>query len=167
MRARDEAQVFGIIMSTLSCGDYSQIHKMLKRLMKAKEKKFYTLYVGRINPAKLANFADIDMFVVISCPEKSLAFDHREFLKPILTPHELQLALDDSCEFTGHLKADYAEILPASKTFSKSKVTSQKKISSSLAHGDDILDELTTQPSFGSSPEANDPEATFQKNSLM
>lgn len=77
MRARDEAQVFGIIMSTLSCGDYSEIHKFVKSLIKSKDKKFYTLYVGRINPAKLANFADIDMFVVISCPEKSLAFDHR------------------------------------------------------------------------------------------
>ena len=107
------------------------------------------------------------MFVVISCPEKSLAFDHREFLKPILTPHELQLALDDSCEFIGSLKTDYSEILPASKTSCKAEPSIQKKSSSSLPHGDDILDELTTQPSFGSSPETNDPEATFKKNSLM
>lgn len=34
--------------------------------------KFYTFVVGKINPEKLANFMEIDVFVLIACPENSL-----------------------------------------------------------------------------------------------
>jgi hypothetical protein len=82
-------------------------------------KKDYTLAVGKLNPAKLANFADIDLFVcmspreserecvcvcsaladigglyaaVVACPLNSI-IDSKEFFKPIVTPFELELAL--------------------------------------------------------------------------
>ena len=36
----------------------------------------YTLVVGKINPAKLTNFPEIDCFVLVACPEQSLLSDH-------------------------------------------------------------------------------------------
>lgn len=50
--------------------------------------------VGKLNPAKLANFTEIDVFVMISCPQSTLVDDlKKEFFKPVITPFELKLAL--------------------------------------------------------------------------
>ena len=35
-------------------------------------KKAYTISVGKLNPAKLANFAEIECFVLVACPENTL-----------------------------------------------------------------------------------------------
>ena len=43
-------------MSTLSCENYRGMLKKIRGLLKAAEKKYYTLYVGRLNPTKLGNF---------------------------------------------------------------------------------------------------------------
>ena len=51
------------------------------------------LAVGKPSPVKLGNFLEIDSFVLIACPENSL-LDSREFLKPVVTPYELTLALN-------------------------------------------------------------------------
>jgi diphthamide biosynthesis protein 2 len=48
--------------------------------------------VGKLNPAKLANFIEIECFVVVACPENSV-IESKEFFRPIVTPYELELAL--------------------------------------------------------------------------
>jgi diphthamide biosynthesis protein 2 len=48
--------------------------------------------VGKLNVPKLANFQEIDIFVIVACPENSLV-DSKEFFKPIITPFELEIAL--------------------------------------------------------------------------
>ena len=35
-------------------------------------KKSYTISVGKLNPAKLANFMEIECFVLVACPENSV-----------------------------------------------------------------------------------------------
>lgn len=40
--------------------------------MRAKKKKSYTLTVGRLNPAKLANFETVECFVLVGCQEGGL-----------------------------------------------------------------------------------------------
>lgn len=32
----------------------------------------YTIAIGKINPAKMANFMEVDVFVLVACPENSL-----------------------------------------------------------------------------------------------
>lgn len=71
-------------------------------------RKVYTISVGKLSPAKLANFQEVDIFVLLACPENSLvdAVDptglrSREFYKPIVTPYEMMLALDESRAWTG------------------------------------------------------------------
>jgi diphthamide biosynthesis enzyme Dph1/Dph2-like protein len=44
----------------------------LRRILKKERKKSYTLTVGRINPAKLANFEGIECFVLVGCNEGGL-----------------------------------------------------------------------------------------------
>jgi diphthamide biosynthesis protein 2 len=64
----------------------------VKAILKAANKKFYTFVVGKVNVPKLANFQEIDIFVLIGCPLSSL-LDSRDFFKPMITPLELELAL--------------------------------------------------------------------------
>jgi diphthamide biosynthesis protein 2 len=44
----------------------------LRALLKQHRKKSYTLTVGRLNPAKLANFEAIECFVLVGCKEGGL-----------------------------------------------------------------------------------------------
>lgn len=44
----------------------------LRTLLKAKHKKTYTVAVGKLNPAKLANFAEVECFVLVACGENTL-----------------------------------------------------------------------------------------------
>lgn len=55
-------------------------------------KKSYTMVVGKINPAKLANFPEIELWTVIACTENTL-MDSKEYYRPFITPFELAQAL--------------------------------------------------------------------------
>jgi diphthamide biosynthesis enzyme Dph1/Dph2-like protein len=44
----------------------------LRQVLAAAHKKAYTISVGKLNPAKLANFPEIECFVLVACPENSL-----------------------------------------------------------------------------------------------
>ena len=69
-RARD-ASVFGIVVGTLGVGRYMGVVSAVRRLIANANKKSYTLLVGKLNPAKLANFAEIETFILVACPEAS------------------------------------------------------------------------------------------------
>lgn len=49
--------------------------------------------MGRLNPAKLANFDGIECFVLVGCQEGGIVDDAKDFLRPIVTPWEVELAL--------------------------------------------------------------------------
>ena len=44
----------------------------LKRLIRAKHKRAFTFVMGKLNVAKMANFAEVDVFVLVASPENSL-----------------------------------------------------------------------------------------------
>lgn len=44
----------------------------LRQILARAHKKVYTISVGKLNPAKLANFPEIECFVLVACPENSL-----------------------------------------------------------------------------------------------
>ncbi|TPX30405.1 hypothetical protein SmJEL517_g06018 [Synchytrium microbalum] len=98
-KAKD-ADVFGIVVGTLGVASYLPVIDHLKSLIASRSKKSYTLAVGKPNPAKLGNFMEIECFVLVACPENSL-IDSKEFLRPIVTPFELELALTSSEEWVG------------------------------------------------------------------
>lgn len=77
----------------INLDSYGDVIKQLRELVIKRGKKPYMLAVGKPSPAKLGNFLDIDVFCLVSCPENALV-DSKEFLRPIVTPYELMLALD-------------------------------------------------------------------------
>ncbi|KAI0290206.1 putative diphthamide synthesis protein-domain-containing protein [Russula brevipes] len=108
-RARD-ADVFGILVGTLGVASYLPLIAHLRQVLARAHKKAYTISVGKLNPAKLANFAEIECFVLVACPENSLV-DAKDFFRPIVTPFELQLALQPSPTWTGEYVLDFDEVL--------------------------------------------------------
>lgn len=109
-RAKD-ANIVGIVAGTLGVSRYREMIEHLKVLLRKAGKKSYTFVVGKINPAKLANFAEVDVFVLVSCPESSI-FDQSEFYRPIVSPLEMEIACNQAREWTGEYSLDFTELLP-------------------------------------------------------
>ncbi|KAG5999256.1 hypothetical protein E4U54_001972 [Claviceps lovelessii] len=87
------AGVVGILVNTLSVSDYLASIDLLRRKMADAGKKSYTVVVGKLNPAKLANFAEMDGWVVVSCWESGLVEDDAGYWRPVITPFEMEVAL--------------------------------------------------------------------------
>jgi diphthamide biosynthesis protein 2 len=111
------ASVFGILVNTLSVKNYLHILEHVKQQIETAGKKSYTFVVGKINAAKVANFSEVDGWVVIGCWESSL-IESKDFWKPIITPFELSLALKRDVErvWTGEWTSDFQAILEEKKT---------------------------------------------------
>lgn len=108
-KAKD-ADIIGIVVGTLAVARYMDILAYLKTIIKGSGKKYYTFVMGKLNIPKLANFAEIDIFVLVACPENSL-LDSKEFFRPIVTPFELEIALVRGKEWSNQYSADFADVL--------------------------------------------------------
>ena len=84
--------IFGILINTLSVSSYASAAANITAKLKAAGKKSYTFVVGKINAAKIANFAEVGGWVVVGCWESSLV-EGDGFWKPVITPFELDLVL--------------------------------------------------------------------------
>ncbi|KAF9652538.1 diphthamide biosynthesis protein [Thelephora ganbajun] len=108
-KARD-SDVFGILVGTLGVASYLPLISRIRKLLAQAQKKSYTITVGKLNPPKLANFLEIECFVLIACPENSL-IDSKEFFKPIITPFELEIAISADRSWTGEYILDFGRLL--------------------------------------------------------
>jgi diphthamide biosynthesis protein 2 len=86
------SDVFGLVVGNVGLASSKDLLDQLRKQLKKASKKSYTLSVGRLNPAKLANFAEIECFVLVGCAEGGVV-DSKDFLRPIITPWEMLLAL--------------------------------------------------------------------------
>ncbi|XP_046566954.1 2-(3-amino-3-carboxypropyl)histidine synthase subunit 2-like [Haliotis rubra] len=111
-----DASIVGIVAGTLGVANYLEVISRLKKLIKIAGKKSYTFVVGKLNVAKLANFMEIDVFVLVSCPENTL-IESSEFYKPVVTPFEVEIALNSDREWTGDYITDFQEILPGATSY--------------------------------------------------
>ncbi|CAG5124338.1 unnamed protein product [Candidula unifasciata] len=109
-RAKD-ANIVGIVVGTLGVASYRNVIEHLKLLLKKAGKKSYTFVVGKLNPAKLANFAEVDIYVLVACPESTL-LDQSDFYRPIVSPLEMEIACNQAREWTGEYSTDFRDILP-------------------------------------------------------
>lgn len=66
--------------------------------------------MGKPSPAKLANFPEIEVFVMVAEPQ-GLILDSKEFLAPIITPHEALLAMTGQAFEAGSYRLDYGGLL--------------------------------------------------------
>ena len=104
-----EADIVGIVVGTLGVAHYLEAIQRLKDILKKSGKKHYTFVVGKLNVPKLANFMEVDIFVLVACGQSSL-LDSKEFYKPVVTPFEMEVAC---CrEWSGHYTTDFTQLLP-------------------------------------------------------
>lgn len=108
-KAKD-ARIVGILVGTLGVANYLDILNRLKVMIKKAGKKSYVFIVGKINVAKLANFLEIDIFVLIACSENTL-LDSSEFYRPVVTPYEMELACNPEREWTGEYPTEFQQLL--------------------------------------------------------
>ncbi|XP_065192022.1 2-(3-amino-3-carboxypropyl)histidine synthase subunit 2-like [Sycon ciliatum] len=106
-----EAKTVGVLAGTLGVADYMTLIRRLKQIIRQAGKKVYTFALGKLNVAKLANFMEIDVFVLVACPESTL-IDSDDFYKPVVTPYELEVACMRSREWTGDYVTDFRLLLP-------------------------------------------------------
>ncbi|KAG3282979.1 hypothetical protein H1C71_033541 [Ictidomys tridecemlineatus] len=115
-KARD-AHVIGLLAGTLGVAQHREALAHLRNLTKSAGKRSYVLALGRPTPAKLANFPEIDVFVLLACPLGALAPQLSSgFFQPILAPCELEAACNPAWPPPGlapHL-THYADLLPGS-----------------------------------------------------
>lgn len=107
---------------------YMHVISHIRTILKKAHKKSYTVSVGKINPAKLANFLEIECWVWVSCSESmvdsKVCLDRfksshvpisnaafQEYLRPIITPYELEIALQPEPQWTGKYVLDFGELL--------------------------------------------------------
>ena len=111
------ASIIGILINTLSVKNYLHIVDHVKKSILDAGKKSYTFVVGKVNTAKVSNFSEIDAWVVIGCWESSL-ITSKDFYKPMITPYELELALqtDEERTWTGAWTGDYQSVLNAARS---------------------------------------------------
>ncbi|KAL6876925.1 putative diphthamide synthesis domain-containing protein [Trichoderma novae-zelandiae] len=87
------AGVVGILVNTLSVSNYLSSIDLLRRKIAEAGKKSYTVVVGKLNPAKLANFAEVEGWVVVGCWESGLIEEDAGYWRPVITPFEMEVAL--------------------------------------------------------------------------
>lgn len=109
-RAKD-ANVVGILVGTLGVANYLSIIEQLKESIRKAGKKSYMFAMGKINVPKLANFLEIDVYVLVACPENSL-LDSSEFYRPVVTPFEMEVACNKHREWSGEYITDFQDLLP-------------------------------------------------------
>eukprot|EP01006_Ploeotia_vitrea_P024855 TRINITY_DN57653_c0_g1_i1.p1 TRINITY_DN57653_c0_g1~~TRINITY_DN57653_c0_g1_i1.p1 ORF type:complete len:571 (-),score=44.33 TRINITY_DN57653_c0_g1_i1:22-1734(-) len=87
-----ECEVIGIVAASCGVMGQAEMIQRLRRTIKKAGKKAHVLMVGKPNVPKLANFDEIDAFVLVASVSGTL-LDDKEFPKPILTPLETILGL--------------------------------------------------------------------------
>ena len=89
-----EANIVGILVGTLGAAGYKNVIQQLRMAAKNADKKTYTLLMGKPSPAKLANFPEIDIFVLVADPQGHI-LESKEYLAPIITPYEAMVAFQN------------------------------------------------------------------------
>ncbi|XP_037550070.1 2-(3-amino-3-carboxypropyl)histidine synthase subunit 2 [Nematolebias whitei] len=113
-RAKD-AGVVGILVGTLGVADYLAVIQQLKETIHRAGKRSYVFAMGKLNVPKLANFLEIDVFVLVACPENSL-LDSGEFFKPVVTPFEMEVACNRKREWSEEYVTDFRHLLPGGRS---------------------------------------------------
>jgi diphthamide biosynthesis protein 2 len=89
-----DAKTIGILVAGPALSSTRPTVSSLMRMIRKAGKIGFVLSMGKLNPNKLANFLELDIFVLVACEENSIQLDPRDYHRPILTPFELSLSLD-------------------------------------------------------------------------
>ena len=106
-----EAKIIGILVTLIS--NHQAIVDRLKKLIVKADKKCYKFFIGKVNEPKLGNFDAVDLFVYLGCPQSSLfnRNDSSYIYDKIVTPWEVEVALNPEIEWNLEFKTDFTELL--------------------------------------------------------
>jgi diphthamide biosynthesis protein 2 len=121
------ANIVGILVGTLGAAGYGDALRQLRKAAQSAGKKTYTMLMGKPSPAKLANFPEVDVFVLVADPQGQI-LDSKEYLAPIITPHEAMLAFSEEYEWKeSEYKLDFDHILSTDSDFTSEQVGNNKE----------------------------------------
>lgn len=91
------AKTFGIILGTLGRQGNPAIVRQIQTSLRKHKKRFFLMLLSEITPAKLHLFGDkVDAWVQVACPRLSVDWGHYLSSKPVLTPYELSVSLEET-----------------------------------------------------------------------
>jgi diphthamide biosynthesis protein 2 len=136
------ANIVGILVGTLGAAGFGDALRQLRKAAQRAGKKTYTMLMGKPSPAKLANFPEIDVFVMVADPQGQI-LDSKEYLAPIITPHEAMLAFTEDSEWKEiEYRLDFDHLLSVTNS-------DENKIGGTH-RGDGIHSEEDEKETFGS-----------------
>ena len=106
------ARIYGLLVTALSHSALLSTLSHVKRLITAADKRSYTFMMGKPNPSKLANIAEVDVWVVLGCPFSALLGGSQgrgEYFRELVTPVELEMGLTGRL-WTGDYCTDMATV---------------------------------------------------------
>lgn len=101
-----EKEIFGILINTPTLLAFQKAFIRVKELLTKSKKKYYMVAMNNITEAKLGNFPDIEVFVILSCSNHSL-YAEKDLYRIVITPYELELVLNDGKEWENSIVLDY------------------------------------------------------------
>jgi diphthamide biosynthesis protein 2 len=144
-----DAKTLGVVVGTLGVSKYLVAVDRLKELARQQGKKLYIIAVGKPSVSKLANFPEIDIFVLIACPENSL-LDSKEFYRPIVTPYEVELACNANREWSQEYILEFHNLLPGGRHYQELE-TSQSNTTEGTADVSLVTGQIRVMPERESS----------------
>lgn len=131
-----DAQMLGLIVATLTSEGYLDVVSRMQEMAKSHGIKTQIISVGRINPAKLANFLEIDCFIMIGCPFNNM-YTSKDFYKPIVSVFEAEMALNPAwhMKYPESYVTDFKEILPTGSNYMEFKAADVTQNDVSLVSG--------------------------------
>ena len=88
----EEAEKFGVIVSSKKGQFRLSLAKDLKKIINEKGKEAFIIMLDNVSPDLLLPYMDLDAFVVTACPRVAID-DANMYKKPLLTPKELEIVL--------------------------------------------------------------------------
>ncbi|CAB9528261.1 histidine synthase subunit 1 [Seminavis robusta] len=96
-KTKQSANTFGIILGTLGRQGNPAIVRQIQQSLRQHKKRSFLMLLSEITPAKLKLFGNkIDAWVQVACPRLSVDWGHYLAAKPVLTPYELSVCLEET-----------------------------------------------------------------------
>ncbi|SPJ12673.1 diphthamide synthesis protein, putative [Plasmodium sp. DRC-Itaito] len=99
----------GILISNVNLEKNKEIRILINYILRKNKKKCFTLVTNKLNSAKLENFYDIEIYILLTCPENNL-LELKDFSKKIINPYEFFIAYN-YIQWEGKYLFDFFEIL--------------------------------------------------------
>ncbi|WKX95391.1 hypothetical protein Q1695_012103 [Nippostrongylus brasiliensis] len=107
-----DASTVGLVVGSASVRGHVEAVQRVRQMCAAAGKRLYVISVGKVNVPKLSNFADIEAFILLSCPF-GIILDSSDFFRPVLSMFEAEIALNPSKTWLGdgRWSADFTEFV--------------------------------------------------------